>query len=231
MAETENIHKGHRQRMWKKYLENGIDCFEEHEILEILLYSAYSRRNTNDIAHRLLQRFGSLQGVISAEHDELCSVEDVGPSAAATIAFLGDVSKKYAKKDYTGTDLSMSEDLRRFCAELFNGCDAEVMHVLFLDGSYCLVAESRLSNGSSEHTDIDLKTIAAKAIKHQCSNVVLVHNHPSGLAAASNADVAATRRAATALKNIGIILADHIIVAGGDSFSMRLAKMLPDIWV
>ncbi len=230
MAETENIHKGHRQRMWKKYLENGIESFEEHEILEMLLYSVYTRRNTNDIAHRLISRFGSLRGVVSADYEELCSMNDIGPSAAAAIAFMGDYARKYAANNYTGIDLSMSEDLRRFCAELFGSCETEFSHVLYLDDSYCLVTEGRMARGSACHAEFDLKAIASKSIKNSCCNVVLVHNHPSGVAAASNSDVAVTRRTATALKNIGINLADHIIVASGDCYSMRLAKLLPDIW-
>ena len=84
MAE-ESIHKGHRQRMLKRYLEHGIDSFEDHELLEIFLFSAYTRRNTNDIAHRLIERFGSLEGVMHADYDALCEVDDVGPTAAGLL--------------------------------------------------------------------------------------------------------------------------------------------------
>ena len=92
MSEEAGIHKGHRQRMLKRYLEHGIDSFEDHELLEIFLFSAYSRRNTNDIAHRLIERFGSLEGVMHADYDALCEVDDVGPTAAGLICFLKDFS-------------------------------------------------------------------------------------------------------------------------------------------
>lgn len=230
MADEKNIHSGHRQRMLKKYLEHGIDCFEEHEILEIFLYTAYSRRNTNDISHQLIDRFGSLEGVLNAGYEELVEEKNVGVTAAALISFMKDFARKYSKSDIAGMRLSTSESVRRFCYDLLKGSTSEEAHALFLDQTLNLIGESQISRGGPNSVDFDLRSIVTRAIRTQCSNIVLAHSHPRGVLLPSTADVASTRRVAQALHNIGIQLVDHIIVNEDDSYSMRTAGMLPDIW-
>ena len=230
MPEKDNPHKGHRQRMLKKYTEHGIDCFEEHEILEILLFSAYTRRNTNDIAHDLIKRFGSLEGVLNAGYENLCDVENVGPNAAAMISFFRDFAVRHSTLDHSGVVLNNSTVLRSFCHDLLRGHTIEVAHALYLDSSYTLISESQVSRGVTNKVEFDMKQIVAKAIKNKCDHVVIVHNHPGGVLAASVADVAATRRTANALKELGIELVDHIIVNEESAYSMRAARLLPDIW-
>ncbi len=230
MPEKENPHKGHRQRMLKKYLEYGIDCFEEHEILEILLYSAYTRRNTNDIAHELIARFGSLNGVLAASREELCEVENVGENAAALLCFFNDFAKSRSVQDSSGILLDNSEMLRDYCHSLLARQKLEVAHALFLDESFTLLCDCQISCGGSSRVEFDLKKIESTALKNHAANIVLIHNHPGGAALASAADVAATRRTANALKELGLQLIDHIIVNEECSYSMRAAHMLPDIW-
>ncbi len=226
-----NIHKGHRQRMMKKYLEHGIDCFEEHEILEILLFSCYPRRNTNDIAHALISRFGSLSGVLNASIDDLCDVENVGPSAATMISFFKDFALRHAHEDFSGIVLATRPQLLDFCYGLLKDCMIEVAHVLLLDDAYSLISESRVSCGVTSSVEFDLKTIATRALNNKCSKVVLVHNHPHGVLLPSAADVSTTRRVAVNLSAIGIELVDHIIVNEEYAYSMRFAGILPDIWL
>ena len=229
MAE-ENIHKGHRQRMIKKYLEHGIDCFEEHEVLEVLLFSCYPRRNTNDIAHDLIRRFGSLNGVLNASYEDLCDVDNVGPSAASMIKFFKDFAMRHAHEDNSGVVLLTRMQAMEFCYKLLKDCTVEVAHVLLLDDSYTLISESRLSRGVTTSVEFDLKTIVTKALKNQSSKVILVHNHPNGVLLPSAADVAVTRRVANSLNAIGIELVDHVIVNEEFAYSMRHAGILPDIW-
>ncbi|MGN0699811.1 MAG: RadC family protein [Oscillospiraceae bacterium] len=227
---NQNIHKGHRQRMLKKYLEHGIDCFEDHEILEIFLYTAYSRRNTNDISHKLINKFGSLEGVLQAGFEELREVDDVGVTAAALISFMKDFARRFGKEDFCGLKLDTSESVRSFCFNLLKDCTTENAHVLFLDHMLNLIGETQISRGNADSVDFDMRLIVTRAIKTQCSNVILTHNHPGGILLPSSSDVASTRRVAQSLGNLGISLIDHIIVNEEDSYSMRAAQMLPDIW-
>ena len=228
--QEKNIHKGHRQRMLKKYLEHGIECFEDHEVLEIFLFTAYSRRNTNDISHKLIDKFGSLDGVMQASFEELREVDDVGVTAAALISFMKDFSRRFGKAEYSGLKLDTSDSVREFCHNLLKYSRVEVAHVLFLDQTLNLIGESQISRGGADSVDFDLRLIVTKAIKTQCSNVILAHSHPGGVLLPSSADVASTRRVAQSLESLGINLIDHIIVNEEDSYSMRAAQMLPDIW-
>ncbi len=230
MADEKNLHSGHRQRMLKRYLEHGIDCFEEHEILEIFLFTAYSRRNTNDISHQLIDKFGSLEGVLNADYEELVKEKNVGATAAALISFMKDFSRRYNKESLAGIKLATSESMRSYCYGLLSGSTAESAHAVFLDMTMNLIGEMQISSGGADSVNFDLRTIVTRAIKTQCSNIVLTHSHPGGVLLPSSADIAATRRVAVSLRNIGINLIDHIIVNEEDSYSMRAARMLPDIW-
>lgn len=230
MSEEKNLHAGHRQRMLKRYLEHGIDGFAEHEILEIFLFTAYSRRNTNDISHQLIDRFGSLEGVLNADYSELVQEKDVGVTAAALISFMKDFVKRYGKQDMSGIKLSSSESVRDFCYQLLKDSVTEQAHALFLDQTFNLIGESPVSQGDRKAVDFDLRMIVTRAIRTQCCNIVLAHSHPGGVLLPSSADIAATRRVHSSLKSIGINLIDHIIVNDEGSYSMRAAGMLPDLW-
>lgn len=230
MAEKENIHKGHRQRMMNRFLRYGIECFEEHEVLEMLLFNSYTRRNTNDIAHALIERFGSLNSVLDAEPEELCQVNGVGQQAAAMLCLLREFARLYAQQDMRGTILVDSEDMRRFCYKLLGGCTVEVAHALYLDDSYALIGESHLSVGSAGAVDFDLKRIVQKAMEYGSTKIIIAHTHPRGVLLASVADVAVTRRIFNTLNGIGLELLDHIIVSEEGAFSMRTARLLPDLW-
>lgn len=228
--EKKNLHSGHRQRMIERYLKNGIDCFAPHEVLEILLFAAYTRQNTNNIAHRLIDRFGSLEGVMNAEFAELTDVDGVGNTAAALIKFIND----FARTQYAETPddllLDNTERVREYCFSLLKNSLTEETYVLFLNKAMRLTKKLQLSRSGRDFTDIDLHTIVSHSINSHCSHVILVHCHPHGTTIASSADVASTRRVAMLLKNIGISLLDHIIVGRYDTYSMRAAGMLKDIW-
>ena len=207
MAEEKNIHSGHRQRMLKKYLEHGIDCFEDHEILEIFLFT-----------------------VLNAGYDEIVEEKNVGVTAAALISFMKDFARKYNRTQLAGMKLSSSESVRKFCYELLKDSTTEEAHVLFLDQNLNFVGESQISQGSPNSVDLDLHDIVIKSVRTSCTKIILTHSHPHGVLLPSSADIASTRRAASALNSIGIELIDHIIVNEEDSYSMRTAGMLPDIW-
>ena len=230
MSAEGDKHKGHRQRLLSRYLEHGIDCLTEQEILEIFLFSAYSRRNTSDISGALIERFGTLEGVLNAGYDELRQVDDVGVTSAALITFMKDMVRRYGRDDFAGIKLDTSDRMRDFCYNLFRGESKEVCRVLFLDSTMNMVSESVITRSEDNRGDYDMRLIVTKAVHTQGSNIVLAHCHPGGLLLPSSRDVAATRRAANILDSLGLKLMDHIIVSEEGTYSMRVAGMLPDIW-
>lgn len=229
-AENENIHKGHRQRMLKKYLMQGIDCFADHEVLEILLYMVFSRRDTNELGHRLLERFHSIEGVLNASVEALCEVDGIGETAATYINFVGDLFVRLNSSRTPDVNLTNSEDLKEYCYNMLRFEQIENTWVIFLSKNFALKGKKKLSTGREDSVDFDMHTLLVEIIKSDCTNIVLTHNHPNGAALPSGSDVAATRRIASFLSDAGINLVDHIIVNHAEAFSMRSGGHLKDIW-
>lgn len=215
------IHDGHREKMRQRFMTGGLDAFADHEILELLLYYAIPRRDTNPIAHALMERYGSLPAVLAAPMEDLKRTEGIGESAAVLLHLVPQVCRR-ARLAQVGEDqvLNSSERAGAYLLECFDGESREVIYQLCLDRKGKLLACKRLGEGSVASADLDVRRLVENAILTSASAVILAHNHPSGVALPSDGDYTATMRVRAALNAIGIELADHIIVADGDFVSM-----------
>lgn len=215
------IHDGHREKMRQRFMTGGLDAFADHEILELLLYYAIPRRDTNPIAHALMERYGSLPAVLAAPMEDLKRTEGIGESAAVLLHLVPQVCRR-ARLAQVGGDqvLNSSERAGAYLLECFDGESREVIYQLCLDRKGKLLACKRLGEGSVASADLDVRRLVENAILTGASAVILAHNHPSGVALPSDGDYTATMRVRAALNAIGIELADHIIVADGDFVSM-----------
>ena len=215
------IHDGHREKMRQRFMTGGLDAFADHEILELLLYYASPRRDTNPIAHALMERYGSLPAVLAAPMEDLKRTEGIGESAAVLLHLVPQVCRR-ARLAQVGEDqvLNSSERAGAYLLECFDGESREVIYQLGLDRKGKLLACKRLGEGSVASADLDVRRLVENAILTGASAVILAHNHPSGVALPSDGDYTATMRVRAALNAIGIELADHIIVADGDFVSM-----------
>ena len=230
---SDNLHAGHRQRMLKKYREHGIECFAEHEILEILLFLVFSRRNTNNISHMLIEKFGSIKGVLSADHNELTEVENVGDSAATFLCFIGDFIRWLSTHRTKKIPLNTPDKIIEYCEPLFANTTKEMTYILLLDARHDLVSQTRLNVGGPDCTTVHTKSIVRNAVFADSTNIIIVHNHTCGSAAPSIADINATRDLFNIMRTVGINLVDHIIIspdAEEKGYSMRRAEVLKDIW-
>ena len=215
------IHDGHREKMRQRFMTGGLDAFADHEILELLLYYAIPRRDTNPIAHALMERYGSLPAVLAAPMEDLKRTEGIGESAAVLLHLVPQVCRR-ARLAQVGEDqvLNSSERAGAYLLECFDGESREVIYQLCLDRKGKLLACKRLGEGSVASADLDVRRLVENAILTGASAVILAHNHPSGVALPSDGDYTATMRVRAALNAIGIELADPIIVADGDFVSM-----------
>lgn len=215
------IHDGHREKMRQRFMTGGLDAFADHEILELLLYYAIPRRDTNPIAHALMERYGSLPAVLAAPMEDLKRTEGIGESAAVLLHLVPQVCRR-ARLAQVGEDqvLNSSERAGAYLLECFDGESREVIYQLCLDRKGKLLACKRLGEGSVASADLDVRRLVENVILTGASAVILAHNHPSGVALPSDGDYTATMRVRAALNAIGIELADHIIVADGDFVSM-----------
>ena len=223
----ENIHQGHREKMRQRFLKNGLDGFADHEALELLLYYAIPRQDTNPIAHRLMERYGSLSAVLSAPAEDLKKVEGIGESAAVLLKVAGQIGRKARLSDTVrNRPLTDVESVGAYLLECYAGETHEVVYQLCLDRKGKLLACKRLHEGGAASAALDIRKVVENAILTSASTVILAHNHPSGIALPSDDDCAATMQAAQALKTIGVVLADHIIVADDDFVSMAQSGYL-----
>ena len=218
---SESIHKGHRQRLKNRFLTEGLDHFTEIQVLELVLFYAIPRKDTNPIAHALLDHFGSLAQVLDAAPEELAKVPGMGDSAAAYLHLLTQVARYYLVNRSTQNKvLPTLEDCANYLVPFFHGRRVETVFLLCLDAKCKVLCCKEVGEGSVNSAGISTRRIVETALGANASVVVLAHNHPSGIAIPSGEDVQTTKRIAAALQSVEIQLADHIVVADADYVSM-----------
>jgi DNA repair protein RadC len=214
------MHEGHRQRLRERYVNTGLDGFQEHELLELLLTYAIPRRNTNDIAHSLIGRFGSLSSVLEADAAELASISGVGEYAAVFLRLIGDTARKAAKADPRQTPrLNTPAAAAAFAMDLLRAERYESVYVVSLDKNMRLLHAERLLTGTLTEAPLYPRRVVESALMHRAHSVLLLHNHPSGDASPSQSDAQATEAVKTALNSIDIRLFDHIVVGHNEAYS------------
>ncbi|MBR4971820.1 MAG: DNA repair protein RadC [Oscillospiraceae bacterium] len=214
-------HDGHRQRLKERFILEGLDNFNELQVLELLLFYVIPRQDTNPLAHRLLDRFGTLSQVLEAPVTELQKVEGMGPNAATFLHLTTAVGRYYmVNRAMQNTVLNTTEKCGEYLIPYFHGRRNETVYMLCLDAKCKLLCCKEVSEGSVNSAGVSPRKVVELALAANATTVVLAHNHPSGLAIPSSDDVHTTYRIAGALDAVEIALADHIIVADGDFISL-----------
>lgn len=224
-----DIHKNHRKRLRREFENAGLMRWQEHVVLEFLLFYAIPRRNTNDIAHSLIERCGGFLNVFSASKEQLMSVKGVGESAADYITALGELIKYINCKKFSDDVFVLNSDrCEKYLINLFDGEKEERFYMICLDTRNRIIYQDVLFEGGFESIELDSVKVARKAVACGAACVVFAHNHPSGVARPSYADIEATRVLEAKLKVVGIGVIDHMIVAGGKCASMRELKYMTE---
>lgn len=217
-----SVHEGHRDRLRARFLNNGLTDFEEHTALELLLFYARPRCNTNEIAHELIKRFGSFSGVLDAPIEELTTVLGVGETSAILIKMIPSMGAYYlSNRAAPGEVLDSTEKAGLFFLPKFFGKQKEEVYLASLDDKRKVLRCVRLTEeGIVNAVAISVKRIVTEALSANATGVLLAHNHPGGLALPSSSDKRVTSQAYHALRLINVQLLDHIVVADGDFVSM-----------
>ncbi len=207
--------------MKERFRREGLDHFEEHQVLELLLYYCIPVKDTNPLAHELLERFGSLSQVLETPVEELEKVPGIGEHVSTFLSLITSVGRYYLINRAAGWKIAATtEQCGDYLLPFFFGRRNETVFLLCLDAKCKILCCKEIGEGSVNTAGVSIRKIVEVALASNATSVVLAHNHPSGIALPSPEDVQTTIQAAEALKMVDVILADHIVVADEDYVSM-----------
>lgn len=216
------MHEGHRQRLRERFRREGLENFAPHEVLELLLFYTRARGNVNPLAHKLLETFGSLRGVLEAPVEQLTAVDGVGEETASLLALTVPLFRRY--------ELCLCEEKRKlkqyyevedYCRALLTGLRKERFYVISVSTQMRVLGQRMIAEGDLTEVMAYPRLVVETALNQNAYGVILCHNHPGGEAIPSLGDVDVTRELEALLAKLGIGLMDHIIVADGQTYSMR----------
>lgn len=222
------LHSGHRERLRKRFQQEGLEGFADHQVLELLLFHALPRRDTNPIAHLLLQRYGSLSGVFEADAADLALAPGVGAQAGLFLSLIPAVTRRYMMDSLHRRKpaLNRPEKSKQYVLPLMAGRTEEVFYVLCLDSRNRLIHPALVGEGTVRDVVVHPRQVVEAALRHRACSVILAHNHPSGNPRPSAADFQLTRELIQALESIQIRVLDHLISGGQEVVSMSEEGLL-----
>ena len=210
-----NLHEGHRAKMKERFLTYGMEQFEDHNVLEFILFFAIPRRDTNEIAHRLMNRFGSFNAVLDASPAELMKVEGVGEHAALLLKSYPAVARRYGDVAARRSKPFPSyAEMGQMLVDHYAGLNREQVYAVFFDLSLRRCGDCVLHEGDINSVGFSIRTLGEAILRNRCAYLVLAHNHPGGVPIASSEDLSVTERIAAFAADLGVVLVDHFIVAG-----------------
>lgn len=217
-----DVHDGHRRRMKERFRGHGLENFNDINALELLLFYAAPRRDTNGLAHALLDRFGSFSAVMEADEQELLAVPGIGENAVTLLRLIPAVSRRYLlDKTPSSEPVDSAAAAGRYFIPRFMYETEEVIYALLLDARKCPIQCVEINRGTVDSAEVNTRRLAEIALQYRASAVILAHNHHSGVPLPSVEDETATAQISRAFELLGVELSDHIIVAGNNYVSMR----------
>ena len=231
MAEKpKHRHTGHRERMKAEFLARGLEGWPDHRVLELLLFYTIPQGDVNDLAHELVERFGSLAGVLDASVEELKKVKGVGDHTAVFLRMLPAVLGRYqGARTRLSAIINSPEEAYAWLEPYFFGARNEMVYVLCLDGKRQVLGVRKVAEGSIELAEVNTRRIAEEAIGLRAAQIYVAHNHVSNLAIPSQADWLTTDTLRGALSPIGIELIDHLVFVDGDMVSLKDSEHLKSL--
>lgn len=216
-AVEDNPHKDHRKRLRKRFLTEELYSFEDHQILELLLFFALPRIDTNELGHRLLQRFKTLAGVFNAEYADLLEVDGMGENSATLIHMIPQLTRAYLlSADDAKKRFSSLREIGRFFERYFLSMKSETAVGLYLNSNMELLHIERFSVGTDLKTGLSIRKVVDLMIRTNASHFVLAHNHPDGNLNKSSEDAEVTAQLGAVLSGIETTFLEHFIVGNGE---------------
>ncbi|MDE7454914.1 MAG: hypothetical protein K2M64_03705 [Clostridia bacterium] len=223
-----HVNDGHRQRLRERMLKEGLDGFQDHEILELLLFQSVPRKDTNKLAHTLIASFGSLYNVLSADPDELMLVNGVSQVTACNLSMLKEVWRRYKKEENEKISLTDIPEILKYARLMVGESYSERVIVVYVDrGTKFLFSNEFASTEDTHSVNVDIKKVVSTAVRVKASGIILFHCHVQGNCEPSADDLEFTQRLVYALSGLEIVLLEHMIFnAEGNYYSFFEYKVI-----
>jgi DNA repair protein RadC len=223
-AET---HSGHRQRLRQRFVIGGAEALPDYELLELVLFRAFARKDTKDVAKRLIARFGSFAEVINAPAERLKEVKDVGDAVVTELKIVRASALRLAKSEIMERPaLSSWTQVLDYVRAAQAYENRELFRILFLDKKNRLIADEVQGEGTVDHTPVYVREVVKRALELSATAIILVHNHPSGDPSPSRADIDMTKLIIEAARPLGVSVHDHIIVGREGHASLKSLRLI-----
>lgn len=222
------LHDGHRKRVKNRFLNDGLDGFEDHQVLELLLFYSIPYKDTNEIAHSLIMKYGSLSGVFEADPKDLAATIGVGENTAVLLALIPSLARRYANdKLKDKPQLKNTEIAADYIKNYFIGRTNEFFYCICLDSQLKVVFPALISEGTVKETAVFPRQVVEAVIRHNASSIILAHNHPGGVMKPSEDDLYMTQRLVNILEPLSVKVRDHIIFCGDEYYSFSRNGIMP----
>jgi len=227
MSNEKKMHEGHRQRVKSRYLSEGLDSFEDHEVLEMLLFYCIPMKDTNELAHKMIHEFGSLAGLFEADPRDVSKRCKVSENTAILLSLIPPLARRYLRGKWGDKPLlNTSTKAGEYAVSLFAGRTYEAFFVICLDTQNRVNYSALVHEGTLNEVSVYPRLIVELVLRHQANSVILAHNHPGGTLNPSIEDINLTKTIIAALKPISVNVLDHIIVAGERFVSLKQRNLI-----
>jgi DNA repair protein RadC len=222
-----NVHSGHRERVKRRFIHEGLNNFAPHEILELALFYCIPMKDVNELAHKMINAFGGLHHLVEASPKEIMSRCGVNENTAVFVSFLSRFAQHYFQERWSKrVVLDNFKNAGEYLVNVFMTRRVEAFCLTCLDASRRLNSTDIISEGTIGEAPVYLRNIIQTALLHNAVCVILSHNHPGGSTQPSRADINATRQIINAFSYIDIVVLDHIIICDNGFFSFAEHNLL-----
>ena len=210
-------HGGHRDRLRERFLRDGLDSFEEHNILELLLFYPIPQKDTNELAHALLDRFGSMEGVFNAGVGQLMQVDGVGEHTALFLSLFSEMTASYIEDRRQNEIIIGMRGITEFVVRKLTYSPTECLLIIFIDNKQCMLNWHYLQEGTVSDDNLDIRTIMRMLMGTNTTHVLLARNYLKGKCSLKKTDLSLASRVSDALRGIGVQLFDYIVVGSNNA--------------
>lgn len=214
------LHDGHRKRLIDRAIREGLDDFSHHNVIELLLFYGIPRKDTNEIAHVLLDTFGSISGIFDAPIAELAKITGMGEYSASLLKLMPQIFRVYMTDKNRDICLDSTKKAGEYLLSRYIGRTEEAVYMVCIDSKCRVLGTTLIHHGSVNAAEVNIRTIVSTALKFNAVGVIISHNHPGGVALPSKEDLITTQRIKSVLEPVNVALIDHIIVADNDFVSL-----------